>query len=538
MCLSVIHAAIRRYNFVAILMGFSLLLVVSANSQAAGKLKFAIKTIELEGNTLLSADKIRPVLFGYVGADKQFSDLRSLVSDVELLYRNAGYPTVKALLPPQSLSSGHVRVEVVEFKLGYVEVSEGTYFSADNLRDSVPQLRSGVIPNNNDLAQAIERANQHPAKRLQVIFKPGREAKTIDAELLLEERSPFDFRLGYNNEGTEFSGENQLSLAGRYTNILGLDHELGVQLIGSPIDNQEYLAGLVTYNIPFYLVGGKLTVFGYRSEIDDVEFNGDFSVAGLGSSYGLRYNQDFSNNASLKHRVSIGAAYKTYGSTIRFHGAIADEVPEFHSAPISLGYSVLYRPVNQTWYSLLGFNLAWNTGLTDAEDADFAQARSGAQADFWSLNAKFTLSTEIVADWRFRMHVAGQYADEPMIPTEQFGVGGSESLRGLSARQLIDDRGVSTNLEVYTPNFGRVWFGEQTELRGLVFSDLAQLSRVNERGDTVNDREFYSYGVGIRLRIDKMLSVQVDHAWLGDESLPAGSDDSRLHVGLSWLWHP
>lgn len=529
----------------AILLVFSVNMFVVANAEDGTRpssLSFHIKTIQVKGSTVLGSAQLRPILFRYVGEGRKFSDLQMLVGEVEARYREAGYPTVKVVLPPQDLTAGHVTLDVVEFQLGYIDVANGEYFDGNNLRRSVPELRSGVIPNNDDLARALETANKHPAKRLQVIFKPGRDAQRIDAELLLEERMPFDVKVSLHNEGTEFSGEHQLSIGARYSNLFGLDHTIGLQLFGAPVDNENFLAGLLTYRVPFYSLGGDLSLFGYYSEVDEVAFNNDFLIGGVGSSYGLQYDQGFGATANWKHKYNFGLAYKTYSSNVQFNGTVVNEVPQINSAPFSLGYSFLYQPVNTTWYTSLMLTATTNSDLAGSDDADFANARSDADARFWLAGLNAVVSTELDLDWRLRFRLNSQYTEEPLLPTEQFGIGGLNSFRGVAARQLIDDRGATAALEVYSPNMGRLWFGERYTLRFVVFADVAYLERIDSDAKVTRDRNLNSYGVGVRFQIAEQLSLNLDYAQLGSDSVQSAglpSDDAgRLHLGLNWVINP
>lgn len=516
--------------------------VAVADEASPSTVQFDIRTIQVDGNSVLAASDLRPILFKYIGGGREFSDLQRLVREVEGKYRQKGYPTVKVVLPPQNLNAGHITLDVIEFELGFIEVEDGQYFDSRNLRNSVPQLKSGIIPNNDELARALERANKHPAKRLQVVFKPSKDARRIDAEFFLEERAPYDLKVEYNNEGTNFSGENQLSLGGRYTNLFGLDHTLGLQVYSSPLDEEDFLAGLLTYSVPLYRFGGDLTFYGYHSEVTDIEFADSFLVGGAGASYGVRYGQDFAANSDWKHRYHLGLAYKLYRSQVAFNGSVVNEVPELNSAIASLGYRVLYRPKNALWYTQLGVTAEVDTGLGGSEDVDFAQAREGATANFSVFSFNAVVSTEVWADWRARMKFNGQYSDQPLIPTEQFGVGGRGSLRGLAARELVDDRGLTASLEWFTPNYGRRWFGENYEFRFLLFSDVAYLEQVDVAGSETASRELFSYGVGTRFRITDQFELALDYAWLDSSSLDElnrdDAESGKLHIGFQWNWQP
>ena len=65
----------------------------------------------------------------------------------------------------------------------------------------------------------------------------------------------------------------------------------------------------------------------------------------------------------------------------------------------------------------------------------------------WGLDVNHTLG----AGWNVSGKLRGQYANDALIPGEQFGIGGTGSVRGLRDREATGDRGYTLNLEATTP---------------------------------------------------------------------------------------
>jgi len=80
--------------------------------------------------------------------------------------------------------------------------------------------------------------------------------------------------------------------------------------------------------------------------------------------------------------------------------------------------------------------------------------------------------------WLFA--VAALYTKDSMISGETFGAGGPDSVRGYLILEASDDKGYTTQLEVYTPNTASLLgLGDSWKSRIVGFYDFGQVSRNN-----------------------------------------------------------
>ena len=109
--------------------------------------RFAIERFDVEGNTLLKPAEIEAVVAGYVGREKDFSDIQRALEELEGVYRDRGYGVVQVLLPEQDITRGVVKFSVIEPRIGKILVEGNQFYDKANVRRSLPVVQAGVTPN-------------------------------------------------------------------------------------------------------------------------------------------------------------------------------------------------------------------------------------------------------------------------------------------------------------------------------------------------------------------------------------------------------
>ncbi len=127
----------------------------------------------------------------------------------------------------------------------------------------------------------------------------------------------------------------------------------------------------------------------------------------------------------------------------------------------------------------------------------------------------------------------GQATRDALVSGEQFGVGGASSVRGLQERELADDKGITVNAEVYTPNLCAAVPGGATHCTALAFFDDGHLSRNDALPGESSRESVNSAGLGFRLTNGRMLSLQLDYGRVVSASDGRLKGDQRLHALLA-----
>ena len=128
-------------------------------------------------------------------------------------------------------------------------------------------------------------------------------------------------------------------------------------------------------------------------------------------------------------------------------------MPDVTVLPVSIGYNGLWRmPTSE-----LGFYGSYSAnvpGLNDGGGNTFQAVRTDATPTYHILRWGASYSRVLPYEWQFRAVANGQYTNDALIPGEQFGYGGPDSVRGFNVREVANDRGWSSSVELYTPDLG------------------------------------------------------------------------------------
>ena len=149
-----IGAQARSKDLLSILIGLALSLPITAHAQnqaastpAAAPTNFQVNEYLVRGNTLLGNIDIESSVEPFLGPGRSMNDVHAAQNALQKLYQSKGYQSVVVEVPPQQVKNGVVLLQVVENSIGRVRVEGAKYHSPQEIRDAVPALAEGTIPN-------------------------------------------------------------------------------------------------------------------------------------------------------------------------------------------------------------------------------------------------------------------------------------------------------------------------------------------------------------------------------------------------------
>lgn len=490
--------------------------------------RFDIERYDVRGNTLLPPEQVARLLAPYTGRGRDFGDVQQALEALTAAYQAAGYRLVAVTLPEQELARGAVRLEVVQTRIGQVQVRGQRYVDEANVRRALPQLREGEVPNLEEISAALKLANEHPARQLTMKLQSGGREDEADALLEVADERQWKAMLNVDNSGTELTGRAHVGFGLQHANLFGLDHLASLQYTTSAEEPGRVKVYGLGYHIPLYKLGDTLDFYASYSNIDSGTVAvGAFSVAvsGQGTVFGARYSHALARHPGYEAKLLVGVESKAFRNSVLLLGQ-------------ELGNNVTVRPLS------VGYLGSWNSprgdsglsltllrnlpgGKRGGQD-DFSRARAGAPDDYSILRAGASISRLLPGDWQWRAIASVQYTADALVPGEQFGVGGGASVRGLPERELANDKGAGFNLELYTPSM----CGERWQCRLLAFHDRAHVRRNDALPGELRTASVASIGLGVRLLLGSQANLQLDYGHVVQGG-PTGRDGSgRLHLRL------
>lgn len=501
--------------------------------------RFEIQKYRVDGNTILSAEKVATLLIAGTGKERDFGDIQLTIERLEQAYKDRGYTLTTVLLPEQELSSGEVRLQVIEPRITEIKIDGNKHFSRENILASIPTLKQGESPRVSAISENMRAANENPARKITLQFKALDNPAELNAILKVVDQKPWKLTLSGDNTGSDATGIYRTGLGLQFFNLFNLDHVASLQYTTSPdhIEKVNIFSG--SYRLPFYKLGDTLDMFGAYSDVDSgtTQVSGtDIKVSGKGIVSGFRYNMNLPRHGEYEQKLIGGMDYRLYDNSAVVQGA--DLAKDIVAHPLSLTYGGVWTTEPLVVDGSLGllYNVPWGG---QGGRADFVATRAGATANYLIMRYGLNFMARPGADWMVRIATNGQYTPDRLIPGEQFGYGGSAVLRGYQEREESWDAGFSGSFEVYTPDFATLLKLSGVQFRLLGFFDggvgynLRPKAELNELGGNA----LTSIGSGFRLGFGETFSFTLDWGYALDNSsatpsptmTPTRRGDSAIH---------
>lgn len=506
-------------------------LCVVTSPAAFAQTRFDIERFVVEGNTLIPEAEVKRLVTPFEGKSRDFGDIQRALEALQEAFAARGYTAVRVLVPEQDIAAGRVRIQVVEARLTDVRVEGNQFFTSSNVRNSLPTLKEGDSPNTKAISQNVVMVNENPAKQLNVALEPAQDPGKVDAVVRVTDYKPARWSLSLDNTGTGATGYYRSGIAYQNANVLDRDHVVNLQYITSPDHIKDVTIFGAGYRVPMYERKAFVDFFGGYSDVNSGTVQNLFTVSGSGTILGARYTQVLPKWEAYDHRVALGMDYRAFTNSVALVGTSGSLLPDVTVRPWSLTYTGHVPQVARD-IAFFGSFVSNIAGSGDASQDAITGQRAGANAGYQLWRYSATLSEALPGDLLLRVALNGQYTREPLIPGEQFGMGGADSVRGFLEREVANDVGHRISVETYSPDLG-TWLGEGWRTRALVFYDAAHGYDRQPARIAVNEvNGLSSAGLGLRFTQGRNLSARADYARVINAAgtRPVGKD--RVHFSV------
>lgn len=526
---------------------------VDTEGEGSEEATFAINGYQVEGNTVLPADKVNEIVSAHIGPRQYFEDVEKARVALEAAYREAGYPTVLVIVPEQTIEGGIVKLEVVESKLGQIEIIGNEYFMQKYILDRLPSLRPGALLYEPTVMEELNRISANPDLKVTPVLSVGEVPGTVDLKLQVQDRLPFHAALEWNNRGTPNTPRQRLSGTVQYNNLFDRDHIITFQTTQTPQDGGEVSVYSLSYVVPLQRRGHMIAAYGAVSDSNSVLdgsslpiFPGDIHTAGNATVFGGRYIFPVVEKETARDQLSLGIDYKRIGKNeAEFPGEFGSALVtnRVHYIPLSAAYSgSRFDEEGTTRFSasVRGYVAGMAPG---GDEEDFAGDpedrfnmpgnRKGSSGTFAVFQAGIERSQPLSEGFVFSGKFDGQVASEPLISSEQYFAGGVDSVRGYLENEALGDDAVHWTLEVFTPSLPEVLPPEwKQNLRFSVFYDAAYLWIRETPPGQIEHYGLAGYGFGMRLGLTDTVQFRLDHAWAARNAVITEEKDWFTHFLL------
>jgi hemolysin activation/secretion protein len=501
----------------------------SPMAKPAAQASFAIRGFNIKGDNPLSQNETSKVLAPFLRADANIDVLQKATAALEAALRDAGFGLHRVALPPQEVGD-MVVLEVVKFTISKIVIEGNERYSAANVRASLPELKEGGSPNFSRLAVQTAIANENPSKHVTVSLKESEKPDSIDATVQVKETKPWNFSLALSNTGAKSSGRDRTTLSGSHQNLWDMDHQLTAAYTTSLEKLNDVKQLGLSYRMPMYSYN---SVVGLNFTMSDVLGNfSTFTSTGQGRTIGGNYTYYLSPEGGKRSFITLAYDNKLFKAAVINGSAIG---VDRRSTPVSLGYTQRNESNAAVWSYNTDFSFNTGSGSGNTLQAYQEEDSRITTRSFKILHAGANYSAELGQKWLWGLRAHLQFSPNALISGEQFGLGGVGSLRGATDRVLLGDRGLSTSLEVTSPEW-------MPGLRITSFVDAGWLNNNDANGSTkLSSDKLASVGLGLRYAAQSGFLVSADYGRIiSGSALPLASNSSapqkgsdKLHMNLS-----
>ena len=461
-----------------------------------------VQGFEVVGSTVFSAEELAAVTQPFTQRPISLPELFQARSAITQLYIDRGYITSGAYIPPQTLQDGRVIIQVVEGSLEEIVVTGTQRLRPDYLRKRLAIAARPPLQRDR-LLEGLQLLQLNPlietlSAELSTGTRTGQnlltvrvqEADTFGAELVLDnQRSP--------SVGT-FSRQLQLSEA----NLLGLGDRLSAAYTNTDGSNTLDIA----YTLPLNARNGTLNfAYGTSSSqviqdlFDQLDINTDSRYYELTLRQPLveTPQEEFALSLSASHRQSQSSLL---GGEIPFPARGADEQGRTQVSALRFSQEWTRRSDRQVLAARSQLNMG--LGILNA-----TLNEQGPDSRFWSWQGQGQWVRLLAPDTLLLLRGEFQLADRPLVPLEQFGLGGHGSVRGYRQDLVLADSGALISAEMRLP-IARVrrW---DSVLQLTPFVDFG--TAWNRDSDSVlSPSTLASVGLGLRWQMGDRLNARVD----------------------------
>ena len=478
-----------------------------AISEITSKPKIAllpIRSIQIKGNTVFSEDKFNSIVQEVEGKDftqqEYIQTIQNITDKINALYQKDGY--IAAAKPSENdPNRGIIQINITEsylknirvegtqqlksYVLNRLQLSNTEIINTAKIEDKLRLLKQDSLFT--DVIATIKPLNNHE-KELVVTVK---EAPTVAANVSVDNFSPATV------------GSERVNVGLNYRNLTGLGDEFSANSTISNTGGNKLFA--VGYQVPLNAMNGSLQLSATFNSTKVTQSPFDvLNIQGEKQIYEIFYRQPLIRSSTEELALSLGLSIDN-GQTFIF-----DKPTGFGFGPDKDGVSrtsvVAFRQdyrksdISGNWF--LGSEFKIGTGLFNPTTND------SPVPDGYFLNWSGSLQREqrLSDSNSLLVRANAQITSDSLLPSQQFIIGGGQSVRGYRQNARSGDNGLSLSIE------DRISLNSNFQIAP--FLDLGTVWNVANNPNQLSSQPFLiSSGLGIIWKPFKFIQLRLDYAF-------------------------
>ncbi|WP_442946944.1 ShlB/FhaC/HecB family hemolysin secretion/activation protein [Nostoc sp. CMAA1605] len=465
--------------------------------------KFQVDRIEVVGSTVFSPEDFAKITSPFVGREVSFAELLQVKDAITKLYTDQGYVTTGAVIAPQTIEAGVVKIQVIEGSLSEIKVRGNRRLRTQYIRDRI-RLGAGKPLNVPQLLEKLQLLRLDPriqnlSAELQMGVTPGTNILQVE----IQEADTFSLTTTLDNGRSPSVGSLRRGVEIQELNLLGFGDTLSAAYTNTDGSNTLNF----NYNLPVNANNGAVSLSfnqGWNRVIEE-----PFTVLDIQSntkSYEIGYRQPLILKPTQELAVGISFSRQESQTELGLDniggfplspGADAEGRTNISALRFTQEYT--QRSNQEVFAARSQFSLGvdWLGTNVNADEPD---------SRFFSWRGQTQWVRQLAPDTLFLAKGDLQLATTSLVPLEQFGLGGQQTVRGYRQDTLLTDNGLLVTAELRLPVYRTT--KSETVLQLAPFIDVGTGWNTNSRNPSPST--LIGTGLGLLWKQGDHFSARLD----------------------------
>ena len=225
------------------------------------KIKFVLSSVSTEGVTVYKAEDLKSTYSDMLGKNISLLDAQEIAKRITALYHKDGYVLSQAVVPPQDVAGGVLKIRVVEGFVGGVIVpdSVGSESERKIIESYADHIKAERPVNTQTLEHYLLLINDLPGVTVNGLLRPSATG-VGSADLVINViNKPFEASYVFDNRGSKYVGPWQNTISGTANSLFGLYDSTRLRVFTSTPDFNQLLGGDILHEEQIGSYGTKLS---------------------------------------------------------------------------------------------------------------------------------------------------------------------------------------------------------------------------------------------------------------------------------------
>ena len=463
----------------------------------AGDPTFFIKKIKLTGNTVISDERLMPLVDLGEGKDVNLSILNAIANEVAAVYATEGYLLVRVFVPNQEIKDATVEMVISEGRINKVLVQGNKKLSTEKFQQRMKMVQEEPVLREQTLERVLLELNELMGVKVRAVLKPGDLPGTSDLVMDVTESRPYTFSFDSDNFGSRFTGPVRFGLSMSYANIFTLGDQFATRWTRSEYGQDSYTP---FYTVPINSYGTrmKLSYTFLENELKDkLEY---LAAGGSLNSVGLELSHLMHKSQTASFSVRTGLDLKSFENEAQGINTTKDNLMN-----VSLGFE---GNLSDSFLGRTFYDLNFELGLREGDSSRGLVSRAGGHGKIFTTNINvIRLQSAKILNSYFILKFQGQMNNTRALSSYLMGIGGMGSVRGYPLSAYQGDKGYNLSTEYTVPFPWQIkWhrnFPDLSKVLSVVsFLEHGKIFVRDKRAGEV-DQEITTAGGGLKISIPK-----------------------------------